>query len=140
MPSKVEVPLPISSRISKLFGVAFFIISATSFISSIKVDCPEDKSSEAPILVKILSTIPISALCAGTKLPICAIKTISAIWRIYVDLPAMLGPVISAIVFFLLSRVALFGTNGTPFIRSSTTGWRPPVMFIVSPLLTTGFV
>ena len=60
-PSKVEVPLPISSKINKLFLVALFKIFATSFISTMNVDWPVDKSSEAPTLVKILSTIPILA-------------------------------------------------------------------------------
>ena len=42
------------------------------------VDCPEAKSSEAPMRVKSLSTMPMRALAAGTKLPICAMRTISA--------------------------------------------------------------
>ena len=37
---------------------------------------------KAPTLVKIRSTMPILAKSAGTKLPICAIRTISALWRI----------------------------------------------------------
>ncbi len=40
-PSKVLVPLPISSRIRSDLVVAFLRILATSFISTIKVDCPE---------------------------------------------------------------------------------------------------
>ena len=67
IPSKVEVPLPISSRISKLFEVAFLMILATSLISTIKVDCPDARSSDAPTRVKMLSTIPISAEDAGTN-------------------------------------------------------------------------
>ncbi len=39
---------------------------AASFISTINVLSPEDILSEAPTLVNILSTIPISALLAGT--------------------------------------------------------------------------
>ena len=35
-----------------------------------------------PTRVKILSTTPILALSAGTKEPICAIRTISAVCRI----------------------------------------------------------
>ena len=38
-------------------------------------------SSLAPIRVKIRSTLPITALVAGTKLPTCAKSTISATWR-----------------------------------------------------------
>ena len=41
--------------------------------------------------------MPIRARVAGTKLPICASSAISAFWRRKVDLPAMLGPVISQI-------------------------------------------
>ena len=47
-----------------------FKINAVSFISTIKVDCPNDKSSTAPTRVNILSTIPILAAAHGTKLPI----------------------------------------------------------------------
>ena len=68
-PSNVDVPLPISSKITKLFDVASFRIVATSIISTINVLCPILKSSDAPTLVNILSTTPISASCAGTKLP-----------------------------------------------------------------------
>ena len=77
-PSYVDVPLPISSNITKLFLVAFFIIFDTSDISTINVLCPILKSSDAPTLVNILSTTPILADDAGTKLPICAINGISA--------------------------------------------------------------
>ena len=37
--------------------------------------------------------MPMRARVAGTKLPICASRAISAFWRRKVDLPAMLGPV-----------------------------------------------
>ena len=75
----MEVPRPISSRIRRLFFVAFLRMFATSLISTMKVLCPLARSSEAPTLVKIRSTTPISAFLAGTKLPICAISTISAV-------------------------------------------------------------
>ena len=78
-PSKVLVPRPISSRTRRLFFVAFLKIFATSVISTIKVLCPDARSSEAPTLVKILSQIPMFASSAGTKLPICAMRTISAV-------------------------------------------------------------
>ena len=66
----------------RLSAVAFFKMAATSLISTMKVDCPADRSSEAPTRVKMLSTIPTVALSAGTKQPICAISTISAVCRI----------------------------------------------------------
>ena len=80
-PSKVEVPRPISSRISSDFVVAFRRIFATSFISTMKVDCPDARSSLAPTRVKIRSQIEISAWLAGTKEPMLAISTISATCR-----------------------------------------------------------
>ena len=45
---------------------------AVSVISTMKVDWPRLRSSLAPIRVKTLSTMPIWALLAGTKEPICA--------------------------------------------------------------------
>ncbi len=69
-----------------------------------KVDCPDAKSSDAPTRVNIRSTIHILAESAGTKEPVCAISTISAVCLIYVDLPAILGPVIIEILFIPLSR------------------------------------
>ena len=82
MPSKVEVPRPISSKISRLLGVALLRIYATSFISTMNVESPEARSSDAPTRVKMLSTRPISAWSAGTKEPICASSTMSATCRI----------------------------------------------------------
>ena len=93
-PSKVDVPRPISSKITKLFGVALARIDATSLISTMNVLCPNAKSSLAPTRVKMRSVIAIFASFAGTKLPICAIKVMSATCLIYVLLPAMFGPVI----------------------------------------------
>ena len=46
-----------------------------------KVLCPAERSSEAPMRVKTLSTMPIVALRAGTKEPICAMSTMRAVWR-----------------------------------------------------------
>ena len=82
MPSKVEVPRPISSRISRLFFVAQRRSSDTSVISTMKVDCPAARSSLAPMRVKMRSTTPMCARCAGTKLPTCAMRVMSATWRI----------------------------------------------------------
>ena len=50
----------------------------TSHISTINVDFPPAKSSEAPILVNILSHTEILALFAGTNDPIWAISVINA--------------------------------------------------------------
>ncbi len=69
IPSKVDVPLPISSSIISEFLVAFFKILAVSTISTIKVDSPRERLSLAPTLVKILSSSGISAISAGTKQP-----------------------------------------------------------------------
>ena len=71
-----------------------FRMLADSSISTIKVDSPCEILSEAPTRVKILSTTPILASLAGTKQPIWAISTISAVWRRMADLPDILGPVI----------------------------------------------
>ena len=84
--------------------MAFLRILATSVISTIKVLCPDARSSDAPTRVKMRSTRPILALDAGTKDPSCAIKTISAACLIYVDFPAIFGPVIMEIRCFLSSR------------------------------------
>ena len=78
-PSNVLVPRPISSKTSSELLVAFRRMFATSFISTINVLCPLARSSDAPTLVKIRSTIPIFAEDAGTKLPICAISTMIAV-------------------------------------------------------------
>ena len=77
---------------------------AVSFISTIKVDSPREILSEAPTLVNILSTSPIFADAAGTKLPICAISTINAVCLSNADLPDMLGPVMIMICCVSLSR------------------------------------
>ena len=54
---------------------------AVSFISTMKVDSPPARLSEAPTRVKMRSTTPISARAAGTKLPIWASSAISATCR-----------------------------------------------------------
>ena len=69
IPSKVDVPRPISSNKINELGVAFLIALFASIISTIKVDWPETKSSLAPILVKILSNTGSFASFAGTKQP-----------------------------------------------------------------------
>jgi len=77
---------------------------AASFISTMKVDSPMEMLSDAPTRVNILSTAPILADSAGTKLPICAISVMSAVCRRKADFPAMLGPVMMTICCVLLSR------------------------------------
>ena len=91
--------------------MALFTMFDVSFISTMNVDWPRARSSFAPTRVKMRSTSPISALSAGTKLPICAINTISATWRMYVDFPAMFGPVTIATRKFSPSSAVSLGTN-----------------------------
>ena len=57
-------------------------MSATSVISTMKVDWPALRSSLAPMRVKIRSTAPILADRAGTKEPTWAMRTMSATCRI----------------------------------------------------------
>ena len=52
--------------------------------------------------------LPIFALDAGTKLPICAIRAINAFWRRKVDLPAMFGPVMTRTIS-PFSKMTSFG-------------------------------
>ncbi|OQC71357.1 MAG: hypothetical protein BWX45_01194 [Deltaproteobacteria bacterium ADurb.Bin002] len=124
-PSNVEVPRPTSSRMTRLRGVASVRICAVSIISTINVLWPLTRLSDAPIRVKILSTTPMRAREAGTKLPICARSTIRATCRIYVDFPAMLGPVMTSRRFCRKSSSVSLGTNPSFLRAASTTGWRP---------------
>ena len=55
------------------------MIEEVSSISTIKVERPEIRSSEAPILVNILSILPMIASRAGTKDPILAMMLIKAV-------------------------------------------------------------
>ena len=139
-PSKVAVPRPISSRMTSARGPAWFRMAAVSTISTMKVDRPWARSSEAPTRLNSRSTTPMWAASAGTNEPICASTAISAFWRRNVDLPAMLGPVTS---HSRLSpdRSQSLATNGPASSRAraaSTTGWRPPVMAKVVVSSTTG--
>ncbi len=61
IPSYVLVPRPISSSITRLRGVILLIMLAVSFISTMKVDSPPLRLSEAPTRVNIWSVRPISA-------------------------------------------------------------------------------
>ncbi len=128
-PSKVAVPRPISSRITRERGVAWFRIAAVSTISTMKVERPAARSSPAPTRENSRSTMPICAASAGTKAPACARIAISAFWRRKVDLPAMFGPVTShRRPMPPGDRSQSFGTKGwawSPASAASTTGWRP---------------
>ena len=121
---------------TKLFCVASLSIVATSIISTINVLCPMLKSSDAPILVKILSTTPNLANVAGTKLPHCAINVINATCLIYVDFPAIFGPVIIENLLSSLSKYVSLSTNSPLGSIFSITGCLPPFISII-PLLST---
>ncbi len=91
------MPRPISSSTTKLRGVAVFRITAVSVISTMKVERPRARLSEAPMRVKMRSINGNCALSAGTNEPSWAINAIRAACLRYVDLPPILGPVITAI-------------------------------------------
>ena len=80
-PSNVAVPRPTSSSRTRLRGVAVFRMLAASVISTMNVERPRARLSEAPMRVKMRSKMGSWARAAGTKLPIWAIKAISAAWR-----------------------------------------------------------
>ena len=109
MPSNVLVPRPTSSRMTRLRGVALFRMLAVSLISTMNVLWLRLRSSVAPTRANRRSTTPILARLAGTKLPTCAMIAISATWRIYVLLPAMLGPVIKRIEPGIAAQVNVVG-------------------------------
>ena len=90
--------------------------------------------------MKILSIIPMVQLCAGTKEPICAIRAMIAVCRIYVDLPAILGPVITAMRLSVQSSEVSLGTKREWESTFSTTGCLPSRISSLSPRLTSGFV
>lgn len=66
MPSKVEVPLPSSSRMQREWGVAEVNNERVSSNSIKKVDLPSINTSLAPSLVNILSTGVLLNTVAGT--------------------------------------------------------------------------
>ena len=66
--------------------------------------------------------MPIFADDAGMKLPICAMRTSSAFCRMYVDFPAMLGPVMISSWLAVASRRTSLGTNFSPVMARSITG------------------
>ena len=113
---------------------------ATSIISTINVLWPPLKSSLAPILVKIRSVKAIFADFAGTKHPMCAISVMIATCRIYVDLPAIFGPVIIIVRLSESSSSVSFGTYAPLSSNVSTTGCLPSSMSIhLIFLLISGF-
>gem|GEM_PF-4878819 len=126
-PSKVAVPRPISSRMTKDRGPAWLRMVAVSTISTMKVERPRARSSAAPTRLNRRSMTPITAFSAGTKAPICARMAMSAFWRKSVLLPAMLGPVKSHMRRSLSAQSLAMkgGLSGSASSAISTTGWRP---------------
>ena len=74
----MEVPRPISSKITSALSSAWLSIAAVSTISTMNVERPRARSSDAPTRLKICETIPISAFVAGTYDPACASNAIKA--------------------------------------------------------------
>ena len=100
-------------------------MAAVSTISTMKVDCPTARSSCRPTRVNILSTSPIVAESAGTKLPVWAISVMIATWRIKVDFPAMFGPVRITTCSSEVDSLASLGTKDPGGNDLSTTGCLP---------------
>ncbi len=65
----------------RLRGVAVFRITAVSVISTMKVERPRARLSDAPMRVKMRSISGSAADSAGTNEPICARIAISAACR-----------------------------------------------------------
>ena len=65
----------------KLRGVAVFRMTAVSVISTMKVERPRARLSDAPMRVKMRSMSGRLAESAGTNEPICARMAISAACR-----------------------------------------------------------
>ena len=112
---------------------------AVSFISTMKVDSPPERLSEAPTRVKILSVRGMSAPSAGMKLPICAMSVMSAVWRSNALLPLMFGPVRMMICCVSWSRRMSLGTKASPGGRlRSITGCLPFRICSFSPSCRSG--
>ena len=73
-PSEVAVPLPSSSKATRLAGVALFRAAAVSASSTKKVDWPDMTSSLAPMRTKMASTGVRVRDWAGTHAPIWAMR------------------------------------------------------------------
>ena len=77
-PSNVDVPRPISSRMTRLREVAQCRMFAVSCISTMNVDWPRAMLSDAPTRANSRSTTGSLAVRAGTNEPACAIRQSSA--------------------------------------------------------------
>ena len=130
-PSKVAVPRPISSRMTRRAAPAWLRIAAVSTISTMKVERPRARSSAAPTRLNRRSTTPICAAAAGTKR---AHLRQDGNQRVLPQERALAGhvgagqqpepPVVAA-------RSQSLGDEGSGMRRisaASTTGWRPPSM------------
>lgn len=73
-PSEVAVPLPSSSKATRLAGVALFRAAAVSASSTKNVDWPDMTSSLAPMRTKMASTGVRVREWAGTQAPTWAIR------------------------------------------------------------------
>ena len=85
-----------------------------------------------------MSTTPILADWAGTKLPTWAIKVISATCLIYVDFPAIFGPVIIETLLSDLSKYVSFEINSPCGSIFSITGCLPSLISITPESVTSG--
>ena len=121
------------------FLVADFIMQLASSISAMKVDIPFSCASEAPTLVIIASIMGRVAYSQGTKQPICANKTVIAIYLIYVLFPPIFGPVIICNNESFLSILQLLETH-SDLGFASKSGCLDPKISIPPPFLKTGFV
>ena len=94
-PSKVAVPRPISSRMTRLRAAR--LVEDRRGLDHLDHEgraAAREIVGGADAAEQAVDDADVAAL-AGTKLPICAMTAISAFWRRKVDLPAMLGPVSS---------------------------------------------
>ena len=132
------MPRPISSRMIRLRAVAPRRIAAVSRISTMNVDSPRARLSPAPTRVNTRSQMPMRALRAATKPPICAWMTASATCRMSVDLPAMFGPVTIRTCSPPESRRTSLGTKLPPAASRSTTGWRASARSMTLPVVDLG--
>ena len=112
-------------------------MALVSLISTMNVDWPRTRLSDAPTRVNSRSTTPMRARRAGTNAPICASTTHNPTCRSSVDLPAMLGPV-STITRSLSSSRTSLGMKASRAIIRSTTGCRLASSSITQPSSTVG--
>ena len=123
MPSQVLVPRPSSSTMTREAALAPLRMAALSSISAMKVDTPRAWLSPAPTRAKMASRTGITARAQGTQLPTWARSTAMPTWRMKVDLPPMLGPVMSWNQDSPRTMRQSLGTKSTPSC-SSTQGCR----------------